>query len=135
MEHAHENTIAMKIDRSTLLIGSTYPLTLIRRKVSIAPQPIEALQEEIRSRPINSFWGHNNTLAAAEQLLGAGVKPNSERPAISLDADYYPCLDGECFRECWVMSPDYVQGFRPNIGEEVTTDKIIGWQILKITWE
>jgi hypothetical protein len=36
--------------------------------------------------------------------------------------------------ECWVLSPDYPPGFRPAIGEEVTDDKIIGWQVLKIKW-
>lgn len=125
----------MKIKLSTMLIGSTFPLSLIRRSVTISPQPIEILREEIQTRPVSSFWGHKNTLLAAGHLLGVEVKPKTERPALILDAEYYPCLDGECFRECWVLSPDYINGFRPAIAEEVSGDKIIGWQVLKIIWD
>lgn len=125
----------MEKDQPAILIGSTYPLSLIRRGVSISPQSTETLRQEILTRPICSFWGHKNTLSAAEHLLGVDVRPKTDRPAIILNGENLPCLDGECFQECWVLSPDYVNGFRPAIAEEVATDKIIGWQILKITWE
>ena len=44
-------------------------------------------------------------------------------------------LHGEVFDTCWVVSPDYVPGFRPPIGVEVTPEQITGWQILKVIWE
>lgn len=119
---------------SPILIGSTFPLSLIRRPVLISPNDIDTLKALLQSRPIVSFWGHQNTLSAARQILGADVGPSAERPALELDADKLPTMNGCQFAECWVLSPEYINGFRPQIGEEVGIEKIIGWQVLKIEW-
>ena len=125
----------MKKNIPPFLIGSTFPLSLIRRHVAISPQSLKELKEELQHRLFFSFWGHQSTLKAANTLLDADVEPKTVRPAIHLDADNFPTMDGQQFTECWVLSPDYIAGFRPPIGEEVAEDKIIGWQVLKITWD
>ena len=38
------------------------------------------------------------------------------------------------FRKCFILSADYVGNFRPAVGEEVSLEKIKGWQVLKIEW-
>jgi len=124
----------MKYSLPPFLIGSTFSLSLIRRHVSITPHPLQRLKDELQKRIFVSFWGHQNTLQAACTILGANIEPRSVRPAIQLDDNNFPILDGQKFTECWVLSPDYIAGFRPEIGEEVSSDKIIGWQVLQITW-
>ncbi len=121
-------------EQSPFLVGSTFPLTLIRRKIIISPESLQELKIQLRHRPFSSFWGHQNTIRAAGALLGVDIAPLSARPVIQLDDDNFPTLHGEKFDECWVLSPDYPPGFRPAIGEEVADDKIIGWQVLKIKW-
>lgn len=94
---------------------------------------------ELKSRLVESevisFWGHVNTRMAAESVLGMSLQPKTERPAIMLTAEGLPILDGEVFDTCWLLSPDYEQGFRPSIGVEVGLDQIAGWHVLKLTWE
>ena len=121
--------------RFPILIGSTFPLSLVRRRVVIEPQPIEALRQELKSRPFASFWGHRNTLAAAGALLGADLAPETERPAIALDAEGFLALGGTRHAEAWILSPEYAAGYRPAIGEEVVVEKIVGWQVLRMAWE
>jgi hypothetical protein len=118
-----------------LLIGSTFPLSLIRRKVSITPESLTLLKTAISSTDIIcSFWGHQNTLNAVNALLGTDLTPLTERPSLLLNSDNMPILCGETFNECWVVSPNYVSGFRPQIGVEVKKEEITGWEILKIIW-
>jgi hypothetical protein len=71
---------------------------------------------------------------AAESVLGVSLQPKTERPAIMLSAEGLPMLEGEVFDVCWLLSPDYEQGFRPAIGTEVRLEQITGWHILKLTW-
>lgn len=118
-----------------ILIGSTFPLSLVRRSVTITPSCIDSLKNKIENSSVLSFWGHSNTLNIARQLLSVDLTPKSERPPLTLDDNNLPVLDGVSFKECWILSPDYIPGFRPEIGKEVPPDKIIGWQVLKITWE
>jgi hypothetical protein len=117
-----------------LLIGSTFPLSLIRRPVRVSPRPVKVLWELVRTRPVMSFWGHANTLAAANRMLGIDLTPAVERPALVLDAASLPTLAGRTFEECWVLSPDYAEGFRPGVGQEVPMERIRGWQVLLIEW-
>ena len=117
-----------------ILIGSTFPISLIRRKVTIEPSDICELRRKAAISQIFSFWGHDNTVSAAGTLLGFDVTPKSQRPALVLNSEFLPELEGHIFTECWVVSPDYIAGFRPEIGSEVSSGKIIGWQILKMTW-
>ena len=119
-----------------LLIGSTFPLSLIRRAVCIEPKRMNELISRISSADrIYSFWGHSNTLNAVNDLLGCDISPDVQRPSIMLNNDKFPILNGQVFSECWVISPDYVEGFRPAIGVEVKPEQITGWQILKIDWD
>lgn len=124
-------------DRSSrkILIGSTFPLTLIRRRVVIEPVALAGLRQVLSHQPPASYWGHKNTLAIASQILGVDIAPASDRPALRLNEDGKPKLDGEVFDECWVLSPEYEIGYRPSIGEEVLSEKITGWQVLKMSWE
>lgn len=121
-------------DSRPILIGNSFPLSLIRTKVVIEPCPVDDLRRELACRPIYSFWGHRNTLAAANQLTGADLMPATDRPALQLSAPLCPVLGGIEFDECWILSPDYVSGYRPAIGEEVEQDKIVGWQVLRLKW-
>lgn len=121
-----------------VLIGNAFSLTLVRnRKVVVSPWPLEELRDRIRAgAEVHSFWGHENTRAAAERILGADLKPATPRPAITLAAQEgnLPSLDGIAFRECWVLSPNYAPGYRPAIGEVVDKSKIADWNLLKLTW-
>ena len=126
----------MNLPADKVLIGNSFPLVLIRRRVTIAPVPgKESRQRLLSAGKVVSFWGHLNTLPAAEAFLGIPLAPGRERPAIALDEEKFPVIDGKRFTECFVLSPDYRPGFRPAIGQEVEPDQISGWQCLKIQWE
>lgn len=118
-----------------ILVANSFPLSLIRRVVRIEPRDLTDLQQALRENQFFSFWGHANTLAAANRLLGIDISPLTERPAIHLDADLYPLANGHACMTCWVLSPDYRPGFRPAIGEQVAEADIVGWQVLKINWK
>ena len=117
------------------MIGNAFPLSLIRGgEVRMRRRTIAELRDALSGRPAASFWGHENTRALAEELLGVSLKPRVPRPALRLAADGRPVLDGETFDVCWVLSPDYKDGLRPAIGEEVGPDRIAGWQVVRISW-
>jgi hypothetical protein len=124
----------MQTDKS-ILIGNSFPLSLIRRAVTIQPQTPTALRNAMRDVHVVSFWGHANTLQLAETFLECGLAPKSERPVLNLSGENLPTLGNQTFSEAWILSPDYIGNFRPAAGEEVSPEKIRGWQILKITWE
>lgn len=119
----------------SFLVGSTFPLSLIRRRVVIAPAQLDDFRESLKANQWKSFWGHENTLAAAREISGFDLRPEQARPAILLNQNGYPELNGAEYRECWILSPEYISSYRPAIGEEVTLDKICGWQVLRIDWE
>ncbi len=121
-------------EAAPVLIGSTFPLSLIRRRVLVEPASLGALRSKLVGRPVASFWGHANTTAAATALVGVDLTPREARPALGLSVEGLPMLGGVVFDECWVVSPDYVPGYRPAIGEEVPPGKITGWQVLRIRW-
>ena len=122
-------------DTSSILIGNSFPLSLIHRNVRIEPVSKEELLSEINGIRIASFWGHFNTLAAINGWLGLNLTPKSERPVLCLSENKLPLLDGVEYQACFILSPDYRPGFRPAIGAEVDAANIMGWQILKIIWE
>ena len=117
-----------------LLVGNSFPLSLIRRLVTIRPAGCIELQAAAASRRLVSFWGHASTLAAASRFVGFDLTPACARPVLSLDTDGYPSYDGNVFRECWVVSPDYVANFRQAVGQEVSPEMISGWQVLHLLW-
>ena len=117
-----------------LLISNSFPFSLVRRSVLVEPRGIEDLRAAMRERPWVSAWGHANTVGLASEIAGTDLRPGRERPALELATDGLPSLDGQSFAECWLLSPDYVPGFRPAIGEEVSPERILGWQVLRLTW-
>jgi dTDP-4-amino-4,6-dideoxygalactose transaminase len=118
-----------------LLIGSTFPLTLIRQNVSIKPVELPCLLKAAEDCEIISFWGHSNTLEVAEKMLGFSVKPATERPCLLLTENMLPSIDGLEFDECWIVSPQYRPGLRPAMGAEVDLNDITGWHILHMDWD
>ena len=113
-----------------ILIGNSFPLSLIRRKVIIEPAEFA-----LDGKKIISFWGHDNTIKAASKFIGHDLSPLVERPQIKLDDNNLPTINGETFTECWIVSPIYKDAIRPAIGEEVANSAITNWQTLKITWQ
>ena len=118
-----------------VLIGNSFPLSLIRRKVFITPEKKEILQRVLQDKEVFSFWGHSNSIKAASDFLACDLSPDCERPAISIDKDGYPNFNGQRFQECWVVSANYIENFRPAIGEEIAPEKIASWQVLFMKWE
>ena len=124
--------VAMK---NGILIGNTFPFALLRRDANIRTLTLDALRAELVDSNIASFWGHENTRAAAEALLGGvSLRPVTERPALTLSPDGLPMLDGVVFRTCFVLAPDYRPGYRPALGEEPIPSDILGWHALRIDW-
>jgi hypothetical protein len=123
-------------DREHILIGNSFPMSLVRRAISVETVPLAALRAALHSGAVvHSYWGHENTRHAAELVLDADLCPHTERPVVSLDAAGLPNLDGCSFRACYVLSPDYATSFRPAIGQEVAAEKICGWKVLKLEWK
>lgn len=122
-------------NESSILIGNTFPLSLVRRPVRIQPAQPGELKQAVAGKRVVSFWGHESTRAQAESVAGVPLAPDTERPAIQLQESGLPSLAGQTFCECWVLSPDYRNDFRPATGTEVPAELIAGWQILRITWE
>lgn len=118
---------------SKVLLGNTYPLNLVRRRVSIEPCSIEDAVAMLGAG-FASFWGHTNTAAAAKAQLGFDVLPKTERPALKLNEEQLPTLDGETYTKVLVLSPSYRPGFRPAIGVEVEAGDIVGWEPLLVTF-
>ena len=124
--------VAMK---NAVLIGNTFPFALLRRDANVRTLSIDALRAALAGAEIVSFWGHENTRAAAEAVLGGvTLRPATVRPALTISPDGLPSLDGAEFRTCYVLAPDYRQGYRPAIGEEPTPSDILGWHALRIDW-
>ena len=121
--------------KKKILVGNIYPTSLVRRPTLMVPCSVEEFRAAVaESAGVVSFWGHTNTIAAAQAVLGVDVRPAVERPALTLDADNLPTLAGEAWDEVWVCSPNYRPGFRPAIGVEVSPEDILGWQVLRITF-
>ena len=119
-----------------ILIGNSFSLSLIRKGlVTIAECSIAELKARVNAgAEVYSFWGHENTRHSAERITGFSLQSQTNRPAVVVSADGRPTLGGEVFDECWVLSPDYVRGYRPPIGTEVDESKITGWKLLRLTW-
>ena len=123
-------------EKKKVLVGNSFPFSLVRcEKLTVEPRSVEELRTVLAESGAASFWGHENTRAAAEAELGVSLRPRMERPAVTLSADGHPVLDGETFDTCWLLSPDYPEGFRPTIGVEVGPEQIAGWHVLKLTWQ
>ena len=118
-----------------VLVGNSFPFSLIRcDRLIVEQKPISELKATLSGAEVASFWGHENSRAAAESVLGVSLATHGVRPAVTLSPALRPMLDGEEFSSCWLLSPDYREGFRPAIGQEVGLDQIAGWHVLKLTW-
>ena len=98
-------------------------------------KPIAELKSKLAETQVASFWGHENTRAAAESVLGVSLATHGPRPAVTLSPSMRPMLDGEEFSDCWLLSPDFPDGFRPATDSEVGLEQIKGWHVLKLTWK
>ena len=122
-------------DKKEMLVGNSFPLSLVRGgEVRMTCPSLCELQKLVRDSEVVSYWGHENTRSVAEAVLGASLKPKCDRPALAIDPSGRPTLEGESFDTCWVLSPDYVKGYRPAIGHEVGPESITGWSVVKIEW-
>jgi len=115
-----------------ILISNSFPFSLVRRAMRVTPRSVGDLLTAMHTRPWVSAWGHDNTVAAASTIACADLRPTTPRPALSLDAESLPSLNGQSFAKVWLLSPDYQPGFRPQIGKEVTLGRITGWQVLQL---
>ena len=129
-----EDIMLMTMKKS-VLVGNAFPMSLITRRVVIEPADADMFRKEASVADIFSFWGHRNTLDAASNMLGFDLTPATDRPAVRLSENGYPVLDGCEFKECWLVTARYRPGFRPAVGEEVPSDAITGWQVLRMRWE
>jgi len=111
------------------LLGNTYPPAMVRRQVLVTPISVEEAREFLADG-FMSYWGHVNTVNVANNLLGVDVTPETERPAISLNEEGFPTLNGKVADKVVVLSPNYAPGYRPQEGEITPPEKIIGWQAL-----
>ncbi len=122
-------------DTPAILLGNTFPFALLRRDANVRTMTIDELRAALADAEVVSFWGHENTRAAAETALGGiSLRPATERPALTLSPDGLPSLDGRVFRTCYVLAPDYRPGYRPAICEEPQPSDILGWHALRIDW-
>lgn len=121
-----------------LLIGNSFPLNLINRDVFIKTETIENLRNEIKNaKEVYSFWGHENTVHIASKICGVDLRATGDergRPRVTRSGIGLPSFGGLDFRECWILSPEYVRNFRPEIGEEVEIDMIKNWHVLRMIW-
>ena len=119
----------------TVLVGNTFPFALLRRDANVRALSLDDLRAALAGAEIVSFWGHENTRAAAESVLGGvSLRPATDRPALALSPDGLPSLDGRVFRTCYVLAPDYRPGYRPAIGAEPGPSDILGWHALRVDW-
>lgn len=117
-----------------ILVGNSFPTSLIAREVVVRPISLSEFREILAQKDFVSFWGHDNTLAAANAVAGVDLKPAVPRPALRLTAVGLPSLEGEESQDVYVLTPAYRPGFRPQIGVEVGPADIVGWSALHFHW-
>lgn len=118
----------------TILIGNTFPLTLVRgHRVTVEEIAPERFRAETTGATVCSFWGHANSRAEAAAVAGVDLTPREERPVVTLDAAGYPVLDGQRFQACYVLSPDRA-GAMARSSTEIPVEAIAAWHFLKLSW-
>lgn len=118
-----------------IILCNTFPLSFIRRSVMMEPRSPVQLREAVARQGLISFWGTPETLSAAKAMLGFDPSPASTRPHLMLNHESLPTLEGHSFTEVWVVSPDYLPSFSPQMGQEVPVAAIHGWQVLVIRFD
>ena len=114
------------------LITNVFPFSLVRRKMLAQPMEMDEVLKIAQTGQFESAWGHANTISAINEKLGADITPREPRPAVVLDENNYPTLYSQKFTTVILISPNFVPGFRPAIGEEVGEEKILGWSALRL---
>lgn len=117
-----------------MLIGNTYPSSLIRRPALFTPVSVEEAQELLASRDSDSFWGHSNTVALASDVLGVDLTPREERPTLTLSDNNLPVLHGVEHLEVLVVSANIKAGHRKPRSDksEYLPEDIESWQVLLV---
>lgn len=116
-----------------ILVGNSFPYGLIAHPVRVEPRTLNALRRAASKAEIVSFWGHADSLDALRDETGLDLSPGAHRPAVSLDADGYPSLNGESFTEVWIVAPRYPRGVRPRTADSAPVD-IESWRVLRMSW-
>ena len=65
-----------------ILVGNIYPTSLVRRPTLMVPCSVEEFRAAVaESAGVVSFWGHTNTIAAAQAVLAdkAAKKPAAKK--------------------------------------------------------
>lgn len=128
--------LTWRASASTMFVGNSFPMSLVTTPVLITPVSIAWLILHAAESAIVSLWGHENTRKIAEELLGVGLKPATERPALVP----YPKGKGVALASdptigstrVYLLTPIYRPGFRPAIGVEVTPADIVRWSALEV---
>ncbi len=103
----------------------------------ITPRTLDDFRTLIARAQVHSFWGHTNTLLIASAIVGVNLAPDGppgSRPTLVLSDNLLPMLNGVEFTDCWVLSPNYKENFRPAVGQAVASEQIADWQVLYLTW-
>lgn len=117
-----------------ILIGNAFPMTLVRRVVSIAPVAIRDFRGLLADAEIVSFWGHDNSLIAASDFAGRDLRPETNRPVVTLNDEGFPTLHGREFRGVYIISPNYDSTVRPGLEKEEAMTNIVGWSVLNLSF-
>ncbi len=124
----------MTTERGAIFVGNSFPFSLVRRPMGAVPVTLEDAQRLLFGREFFSFWGHTNSLGAASQFIGYDLTPRRNRPALGLDKDGFLVLEGVSAREVLLLTPEYPEGFRPEIGQEVAASKIVGFRPILLSF-
>lgn len=120
-----------------MLIGNTYPTSLIRRKATFIPVTQEQAKQYLGfEREVESFWGHPNTIKAASEMLGMDITPKEERPTITLSENYLPTLYGKEHKSVLIVSANIPNANRKprNDPTEYELEEIESWSFIVVTF-
>lgn len=87
-----------------VLVGNVFPTSLVEREVIITPISIEEARQYMKDGFL-SYWGHPNSIKAASDFIGFDLTPKTDRPAIAIDNNLLPSLDGTPSNTVIVISP------------------------------
>ncbi|MBO6102860.1 MAG: hypothetical protein J6P03_06365 [Opitutales bacterium] len=97
---------------------------------------MDALKDSLKNAErICSYWGHSNTEKAAQNILGVKFAKEDFRKPLRLSGNNMPMWGDLEFNKCYILSPNYKNGFRPEINKEVEPSEILSWKALLIEWE
>ena len=117
------------------LLTNVFPFSLVRRKMIAEPMEMEDVIKIAQSGHFESAWGHANTIKIVSEVLGADITPREPRPAVVLDDNHFPTLYGQTFTTVILISPNFIPGFRPAIGQEVDAEAVLSWQALRLDFD